>query len=86
MPDLVPGAAAGHLGGAEAVHALADRVAAGLGGDLRDHLMYFAIRVGVRRLADAAAAERQARMVGSLQYDIVGNERRGAERTAELAG
>jgi hypothetical protein len=57
------------------------------------HLVYFAIKVGARRLTDtatalsgighdqaAAVATRQARLVGSLQYDIV---TRASESAAE---
>ncbi|KAH6843252.1 NlpC/p60-like transpeptidase [Chaetomium sp. MPI-CAGE-AT-0009] len=52
--------------------------------ELRDHLVHFAVRVGARRLADAATCltrigyreaasimGRQARLVGSLQYSLV---------------
>ncbi|MDA3628438.1 hypothetical protein OU415_23605 [Saccharopolyspora sp. WRP15-2] len=59
-------------------------VEAGLEPWQRNHLSYFAIRVGARRLADAAAclaavgesagaeiADRQARLVGALQHPVV---------------
>jgi hypothetical protein len=90
--DLV--APPGTIGGAEAVHALADQVAAGLPDGLRAHLSYFAIRVGARRLADAATslmainldksariAHEQAELVGSLQYSVVVDDRNAAEQT-----
>jgi hypothetical protein len=78
--DVPPGT----IGGAAAVHRLADLVAGGLDPGTRDHLAHFAIRVGARRLTDAATAlaglgldgaaaiaDRQARLVGGLQHDIV---------------
>jgi hypothetical protein len=74
----------GTIGGADGVRRLADMVLAGLEPPMRGHLMYFAIRVGARRLVDAATAlaglgydkaaaiaDRQARLVGSLQFDLV---------------
>jgi hypothetical protein len=45
----------GSVGGAVAVERLAEMADAGLGPGQRDHLARFAIRVGARRLADAAA-------------------------------
>ncbi len=78
--DLPPGS----LGNADAALALATRIASGCDPDLRGMLIHFVIRVGARRLSDAAvclrrvghgvAAEvaiRQARLIGSLQYDLV---------------
>lgn len=69
---------------AEAVERFAGLVAAGLGAGHAGHLVHFAVRVGARRLADAAAwlarlgldgpaavAERQARLVGGLQHPLV---------------
>jgi hypothetical protein len=74
----------GTLGGAEAVERFAEQVEAGLPDGVREHLAYFAIRVGARRLADAATClasldlstasaitTEQARLVGSLQYPLV---------------
>jgi hypothetical protein len=74
----------GTIGGADAARRLADLVADGLDADIHGHLAYFAIRVGAHRLTDAATtltligehwaaavATRQARLAGSLQYDIV---------------
>src|SRR5262249_5246771 len=79
-PELPPGS----LGNAEAAQRVAQLVEAGAGGGLREHLIYFAIRVGARRLGDAAdclllagypdaadIAARQARLVGSMQYPLV---------------
>ena len=77
----------GSLGNAVAAHRLAELVEAGCAGGLREHLMYFAIRVGARRLGDTAAcldragyaeaagiAATQARLVGSLQYPVVAGD------------
>ena len=85
----------GTIGNAQAAEALADRVASGCGEGLREHLIHFAVRVGARRLADAATClERvglvqaaaiafdQARLVGSLQYSLT--RRRDAEAAATL--
>lgn len=74
----------GVLGGAAGLERLAEVVEAGPNGDLRGHLVYFAIRVGARRANDASvwlsrlglsgaagiAAER-SRLIGSLQYDVM---------------
>ncbi|TDC42836.1 hypothetical protein [Micromonospora sp. KC213] len=90
---------AGTIGGAAAVHRLADQVTDGLDPAVRDHLAHFAIRVGARRLADAgtalaglghdraaAVATRQARLVGSLQHDIVnGHPASAADTLRQLA-
>ncbi|MGW5676699.1 hypothetical protein ACWEV4_16725 [Streptomyces sp. NPDC003860] len=75
---------AGTLGGAAAVEGLAELVAQGLDPELRGLLSEFVIRVGTRRLSDAAdclahldltAAARvaagQARILGSLQEPLV---------------
>jgi hypothetical protein len=89
----------GTLGGAAAAHLLADLVAGGLDPGLQAHLTLFAIRVGTRRLVDAATAlaglgldraaavaDRQARLVGSLQFDIVaGRAGPAAESLRRLA-
>ncbi|OLT04175.1 hypothetical protein BJF90_23715 [Pseudonocardia sp. CNS-004] len=71
-----------------AVARFAELVAAGLTPRHEAHLVHFAVRVGARRLADAAAclarldlaaaaavAERQARLVGGLQYPLVRGHR-----------
>jgi hypothetical protein len=90
---------AGTIGGAAGVSRLAEMVAGGLDADVHNHLVFFAIKVGARRLVDAAAAlaglgqdraaalaDRQARLVGSLQYDIVAGQTASAVRTLrELA-
>jgi hypothetical protein len=75
---------AGSLGGAAALERLAEIVEAGLEPWQHDHLACFAIRVGARRLADAAAclefigqdkaagiAGEQAQVVGALQHPLV---------------
>ncbi|WP_280383432.1 hypothetical protein [Nocardia wallacei] len=84
----------GTLGTAAAARVLADMLSAGPGPELKDHLMHFAIRVGARRLSDAAAAlyglgfdaaadvaATQARLVGALQYDIVTDDHAAAAAT-----
>jgi hypothetical protein len=84
----------GTIGGAEAVDRLAEMVASGLDAKTHNHLVHFAIRVGARRITDAATAlaslgrdrsaavaTRQARLVGSLQYDIVGGRNAVAAET-----
>lgn len=73
---------------ADAVERFAGLVAAGLTARHTGHLVHFAVRVGARRLADAAAwlarlghaaaaavAERQARLVGGLQHPLVREDR-----------
>ena len=89
----------GTIGGAAAAHRLADLVTAGLDAQMRAHFAHFAIRVGARRLTDAATAlasigddraaaiaTRQARLLGSLQYDIVaGHTTSAAETLQQLA-
>jgi hypothetical protein len=79
-----------------AVERFAGLVAAGLSPQQEGHLVHFAVRVGARRLADAATwlahigladaaavAERQARLVGGLQHPLVRGDR---ERVIELLG
>jgi hypothetical protein len=74
----------GTIGGAAGVSRFAEMVAADLDPGTYGHLVYFAIKVGARRLADAATAlsglgydqaaalaAKQSRLVGSLQFDIV---------------
>ena len=74
----------GSLGNGEAAEGLAGLVEAGCRDGLRGHLIYFAVRAGARRLADAAdclarvgyvdaaqIADRQARLIGSMQYPLV---------------
>jgi hypothetical protein len=92
-------APAGTIGGAVAVHRLAGLVTDGLDPAVHAHLIHFAIRVGARRLADAATvlaglgqdraaaiATRQARLVGSLQHDIIaGHTTSAADTLRQLA-
>jgi len=78
----------GSLGGAAALERLAELVENGLEPWQHGHLGHFAIRVGARRLADAATclaligenkaadvADEQARLVGALQHPLVTNDR-----------
>jgi hypothetical protein len=89
----------GSLGNGEAAERAAQMIEAGARDGMREHLIYFAIRVGARRLSDTAdclllagyrdAAEiaaTQARLVGSMQYPMVkGNFALAAEALRELA-
>ncbi|HZM77114.1 MAG TPA: hypothetical protein VFC19_15380 [Candidatus Limnocylindrales bacterium] len=89
----------GSLGNGEAAERTAQMVKAGAGHGLREHLIYFAIRVGARRLSDAAdclrlagyeqaaaIAATQARLVGSMQRPMVtGDLPRAAAALRELA-
>nr|WP_246481051.1 hypothetical protein [Amycolatopsis umgeniensis] len=89
----------GSLGNADAALALAARIASGCDPELRGLLVHFAIRVGARRLSDASACLRrigrdkaaeiattQARLVGSLQYDLVTEDDvRAADTLRKLA-
>jgi hypothetical protein len=74
----------GSLGNGAAADRVAELVEAGAGDGLREHLIYFAIRVGARRLSDTAdclllagypeaarIATTQARLVGSMQHPMV---------------
>ncbi|MFH8408129.1 hypothetical protein ACH4FX_25510 [Streptomyces sp. NPDC018019] len=82
----------GTLHGAAAVEALADQVADGLAPETRDLLGVFAVRVGARRLNDAAAClaplglagpavllAEQSRILGGLQYPLVNGDDRALE-------
>ncbi|MYW68787.1 hypothetical protein GTY65_32625 [Streptomyces sp. SID8379] len=89
----------GTLGGAAGVEALAARADGGLDVGMRGFLAHFAIRVGARRLADAAhcldllglpdaaaIASGQARLVGGLQHPLVtGDDRALADGLRRLA-
>jgi hypothetical protein len=89
----------GSLPGAEGIRRLAAMVHDGLPAGVHNHLVFFAIRAGARRQADAALAladlgcdraatiaTRQARLIGSLQYDLVMGRTEPALRTlGELA-
>ncbi|MEV4413775.1 hypothetical protein [Catellatospora sp. NPDC049609] len=74
----------GSLANGEAAERTAQLIEAGAGDGMREHLIYFAIRVGARRLSDtadclllagydeaAAIAATQARLVGSMQHPMV---------------
>ncbi|TIM37849.1 hypothetical protein [Mesorhizobium sp.] len=75
---------AGSLGNGEAAEGLAALIENGCDEELRGHLIHFAIRVGARRVADAATclaragyiepariAAEQARLIGSTQHPLV---------------
>jgi hypothetical protein len=77
----------GTLGNGEAAEMLANMIEAGCDEDLHAHLIHFAVRVGARRLADAATclcqigrldaagiASEQAALVGALQFPLVTGE------------
>lgn len=95
-PELAP---PGSLACADAANALADFADAGLSDDQRGDLAWFAVRVGARRLADAAfwlrrigkttaadIALHQARLVGALQHPVVhGDDTAVAATLRELA-
>ena len=95
-PERVP---PGSLGGADAALVLADMVDQGLLPDQRGSLIWFAVRVGARHLADAehrlgqiglaeasGIAGTQSRLVGSLQYPLVtGDDAAAAALLRELA-
>jgi hypothetical protein len=81
-------------GPGERVERLAGLVAAGLDEPTHGHLVHFAVRVGARRLADASVwlgtighdsaaeiADRQARLLGALQYDLVSGDQVAAAGT-----
>ena len=81
----------GSLGNGAAAERAAQLIEAGAGDGLREHLIYFAIRVGARRLSDTAdclllagypeaarIAANQARLVGSLQHPMVTHDLRSA--------
>ncbi|MFC5661856.1 hypothetical protein ACFP3U_02535 [Kitasatospora misakiensis] len=89
----------GTLGGATAVERLADLVDEGLPAGTRALLTAFCVRVGARRANDAATcleelglshaasvAQRQARILGSLQYPLLhGDDLSAASRLRSLA-
>lgn len=89
----------GTLGGAAAVEHLATLADRGLDPDTRDFLASFAVRVGARRLGDAASclaglglteaaavAAGQSRILGGLQYPlVVGDDRALAAGLRRLA-
>ncbi|WP_410652544.1 hypothetical protein [Amycolatopsis sp. cmx-4-54] len=89
----------GTLGNGDAALALAVRIGDGCDPELRGLLIHFVVRLGARRTADAAACLRrvgrdepatvlatQARLIGSLQYDlVVEDDTRAAETLRALA-
>ncbi len=89
----------GSLGNAAAAERLAELIETGAENGLREHLIYFAIRVGARRLSDVAdglarigfdeasrIAATQARLVGSMQHPMVtGDLPAAAHALRELA-
>lgn len=89
----------GTIGNGKAAEALAEALERGMDDDLREHLIHFAVRVGSRRAADAATCmvkagydraartlDRQARIVGSLQYTLVaGDHATAADHLRSLA-
>ncbi|MCO5156881.1 MAG: hypothetical protein M9945_09025 [Aquamicrobium sp.] len=89
----------GTVGNSEAAERLAGMIEAGCSDDARGHLVHFAVRVGARRLADAAtclariggadAAEiafEQALLIGSLQYPLtIGRDAEAAAFLRRLA-
>jgi hypothetical protein len=93
--DMPPGS----LGNGQAAERVAQMIDGGADDGLREHLIYFAIRVGARRLSDtadclalagypeaAAIAATQARLVGSMQHPMVtGNLPAAAAALRELA-
>ncbi|WP_200841265.1 hypothetical protein [Geminicoccus flavidas] len=91
--------APGSLGNGEAAERLAALVEAGCDDELRGHLIHFAVRVGARRLGDAATclarvdyvnaariAAEQAQLVGSMQYPLAtGDDAAAASAVRALA-
>ncbi|MFK4070809.1 hypothetical protein [Streptomyces sp. NPDC029674] len=89
----------GTLGGAAGLAALAARADAGLDAETRGFMAHFAVRLGARRLADAAhcleslglsdaaaLATEQSRLIGGLQHPLVtGDDHTLAEGLRRLA-
>jgi len=87
------------LAGADALNRLAEQVDLGLERSQHEHLVWFAVRVGSRRLADAGRwlrviglarpsdiADRQAQLLGRVQYALVAHDSAGAsEMLRQLA-
>lgn len=78
--DMPPASTGNH----DAIESLAQMIEKKYSPSLRGHLVYFAVRVGARRVADAATClarvgyhdaarimTKQARLIGSLQYPLV---------------
>jgi hypothetical protein len=87
MADVRHPLPAGTTGNAEAAERLAGMIEAGCDRGLRNHLVWFAVRVGARRIADAATClarigqgeaaaimDRQARLVGAMQHPLVAGD------------
>jgi hypothetical protein len=84
---------AGSCGNGKAAEKLADMIQTNFHPGVKNPLVYFAVRVGVRRLADAATClgrigcvdaaavmAKQARLVGGLQYPLVVGDKGTAVR------
>ncbi|WP_426749832.1 hypothetical protein [Myxococcus sp. Y35] len=93
-PDACHNVAPATVGNEDAAMALAARIEAGCDDGLRGHLIHFAIRVGARRLADAARClqrvghpaaasilTKQAQLIGSIQHPLVTGHDRAAAMT-----
>ncbi|MGF6229273.1 hypothetical protein QFZ27_003228 [Inquilinus ginsengisoli] len=78
---------AGTIGNAEAAERLAAMIESDCDRELRNHLVWFAVRVGARRVADAATClarigrgeaarimDGQARLIGALQHPLVAGD------------
>jgi hypothetical protein len=89
----------GTTGGQNATDRLAEMILAGLEPGIHGHMVHFAIRVGARRLTDAATAlarlglheaadvaGEQTRLVGSLQYELVAGSAEWAAETLRRLG
>jgi hypothetical protein len=88
----------GSLGNGEAAEGLATLIETGCDEELRGHLIHFAVRVGARRVADAATclaraeyaeaariAAEQARLIGSMQHPLVTGDDTAAAALRALA-
>ncbi|GAB1310696.1 Butirosin biosynthesis protein H, N-terminal [Madurella fahalii] len=94
--DMPPGS----VGNGMAAEQLATLIQTQYDAELRGHLVHFAVRVGARRVADAATClsrvgydeaacvmAKQARLIGSLQYSLVeGDIQTATETLRTLAG
>lgn len=93
--DMPPGS----CGNDKAAERLAEIIQTNFHPGVKNPLVYFAVRVGVRRLADAATClerigetdaagimARQARLVGALQYPLVVGDKAGAVKILKELG
>ncbi|OAQ67636.1 RADC family protein [Pochonia chlamydosporia 170] len=93
--DMPPGS----CGNAKAAERLAEIIQTNFHPGVKNPLVYFAVRVGVRRLADAATClerigetdaagimAKQARLVGALQYPLVVGDKAGAVKILKELG